>query len=275
MHKYRITIAYDGTNYGGFQKQPHSPTIQDCLEDSLQTFLRHPTIVTGASRTDAGVHALGQTAHFSTTLSVDENRFLKSANALLPPDIRITEIVEVSPSFHARYDADGKIYHYYAHTGRVIDPFTNLYKTHIPYPLDLALIQEAAPFFIGTHDFTSFANEGVPVKSKVRTIKRLEVIQEGQEIRWIFEGDGFLYKMVRNIVGTLLAVGRKKCKPEELPAIFAAKDRRKAPATAPATGLFLVEVKYLVERAVVEEGGMQIGDKNGVNQSRLQCAETP
>ena len=248
QQKYRLLISYDGTPFGGWQIQPNAPSIQAHIQEALQTILREkPLHVTGSGRTDAGVHARGQVAHFTTTQTIDHRRTLLSINALLPPEIRVHELTPAPEDFHARYSAKGKLYHYHLHLDPVINPFNRHYTTYYPYPIDLSLIQEAIPHFIGKHDFTSFANDaskGCAARKPIRTLHRLEMIKEKGGIRLEFEGNGFLYKMVRNITGTLLAVGKKKIAPKEIPTIFKARDRQAASQAAPPQGLFLMEVFY-------------------------------
>lgn len=242
-----MTIAYDGTNYGGWQLQPNAVSIQALIEQALGTILRMPVSIIGSGRTDAGVHALRQTAHFATNRPIDILKTIASLNGLLPDEVRILEIVEVPLDFHARYSAVSKTYHYRLHLDRVPDPFKIRYAYHVPHPVDLLLLKNAAPSFIGTHDFTSFANEahrGTAANDAVRTIQRLDVIQEPGGVRLEFEGDGFLYKMVRNIVGTLLDISAGKIDKAQIPIILSAKDRRLAGRSAPPHGLYLVEVKY-------------------------------
>lgn len=245
--KYKLTLAYDGTHYGGWQLQPNAPSIQASLEQALSTSLREPTSVTGAGRTDAGVHARGQVAHFSSPVPLDCFRLHGSLNGLLPPDIRVLALEPVLDTFHARYSALSKEYHYHLHLDRVMDPFKRLYSTHVHTPLNIPLLKQAALSFLGTHDFTSFANEqekGAAAKNPVRTLTRLEVVAEPGGIRLEFEGDSFLYKMVRNITGTLLHISSGKIPLSAVESIFQAKDRRKAANAAPAHGLFLVKIDY-------------------------------
>lgn len=243
--RYKLTIAYDGTHYCGWQVQQNGISIQSLIQKALQTILRHPLDLTGSGRTDAGVHALGQTAHFDTTVFLDPPRLRYSLNALLPPDIRIFEVEPTSSDFHARYSAVGKIYHYHLHLDPVSDPFTKLYRTEIFGRFDLSLLQQGASLFLGTHDFLSFANtKEVPQTDTIRTLQRLELCEQKGGLRLEFEGDGFLYKMVRNITGTLLEIAAGKIAPEAIAQIFAARDRRQAGMTAPARGLFLFQVKY-------------------------------
>jgi tRNA pseudouridine38-40 synthase len=251
VHTYLLTIAYDGTAYGGWQIQNNSVSIQATIQSALTTALRQPLTLIGASRTDAGVHAHAQRAHFQTAHPIDPHALRASLAGLLPLDIRVLEIDEVPHTFHARYDAAGKIYHYHCNLSPVADPFTP-HALHLRTPLDLALIRQAIPYFIGTHCFTSFTNVGGAALTHIRTIKRLDLIEEGHLLRFEFEGDGFLYKMVRNIVGTLLEVGRGKLEPKAIGAIFSALDRKRAPAAAPAHALFLIEVHYPLEALKME-----------------------
>lgn len=245
--KYKLTIAYDGTSFGGWQVQSNALSIQFLIEQALSTVLRAPTVITGSGRTDAGVHALGQVAHFITDAPIEFSRLRYALNALLPPTIRILEISSAPDSFHARYSAISKEYHYHLHLSSILDPFKRLYSHPVYTPLNLDVMQQAAELFIGTHDFTSFVNEShTPNASKdgVRTLTRLQFVTEEGGIRLEFEGNGFLYKMVRNITGTLLDVGSGKIPLLELAEIFAAKDRKKAGSCAPALGLFLMKVSY-------------------------------
>ncbi|MBI5274757.1 MAG: tRNA pseudouridine(38-40) synthase TruA [Chlamydiales bacterium] len=246
-YRYKILIAYDGTNYGGWQCQPNSSTIQEHLEKSIQVLLKNPIKVTGSGRTDAGVHANAQIAHFNHDQNIDPTKFLFGMNGLLPNDIRIKSIEAVSPSFHARFSAKKKIYRYYIKINRFYDPFDRLYSYLMTKPLDIDAMKLAANKFIGTHDFKSFANEsndGSAGKNSVRTIYDIRFLQEGDKLCLEFIGNGFLYKMVRNIVGALVDIGLKKMDIDYIDHIFAARDRRYAGNVAPAKGLFLQEVIY-------------------------------
>lgn len=240
MKRYKVIIAYDGTAYGGWQVQPNSLSIQEVIEKVLFTILQTPTHLAASGRTDAGVHALGQVAHFSSTKPLS----LSSLNSLLPPDIRILSLEEVPLSFHARFSARDKEYHYHVHTDSIISPFIRPYRTYFPHSLDLPLIEEALPLFRGTHNFTTFANCGGSKASPLKTIYRLDLIPQEGGFRLEFEGSGFLYKMVRNIVGTLLEVGTHKRPISSIPLLFALEDRRQGGKSAPPTGLFLVKVNY-------------------------------
>lgn len=241
--KYKITLAYDGTDFGGWAKQPNAPSIQEHLEEALRTLTGKQTVVTGSGRTDAGVHARAQIAHFESSKAVT----LRSLNALLPQTIRITSLEKAPKDFHARFSAKRKTYHYSLNLTQVTDPFTSKYTTHFPYPLDLSLMKEALPYFIGTHDFTSFANVGGSAKEMTKRLYRLDLIPTSQGIRLEFEGNGFLYKMVRNIVGTLLDIAQGKIPISELESIFSARDRKKSGRAAPPEGLTLHAVEYSEE----------------------------
>ncbi len=245
--KYKMLISYDGTHYGGWQVQKNALSVQERIQTSLSSLLRTPTDLIASGRTDAGVHAKAQVAHFTHEEPLDLYKFSFALNGKLPPDIRIVSIEPTSDTFHSRFSATRKIYHYYLDVGAILNPFKKLYSYHIPYPLDIDLLKKTATYFIGTYDFTSFSNEahkGSAAHDPVRTIYRLDIIQTKNELCLAFEGNGFLYKMVRNIVGTLLDINAKKIPLETLPDIFAAKDRRLAGRAAPPHGLFLIEVKY-------------------------------
>ena len=194
--KYKIQVSYDGTQYGGWQIQPNATSVQALLEQALSTILQEEIALHGSGRTDAGVHALAQIAHFETKEEIDLGKTWASVNKLLPSDIRVMQFEIATPTFHARYSATGKIYHYRLLLGTIPDPFKRHYAYHVPHKVDLALLRRAALHFIGTHDFTSFANEatrGSAAKDAVRTLHRLDVIEEEGGARLEFEGDGFLY----------------------------------------------------------------------------------
>jgi tRNA pseudouridine38-40 synthase len=247
MPKFKMTISYDGTGYGGWQVQPNSTSIQSLVQNALSTVLREETFVTGSGRTDAGVHALGQVAHFHTEKSFPLSSLSYSLNSLLPHQIRILDVSAVDDSFHARYSATGKIYHYHLHLDRTLNPFTRLYSLHVHHRVEISLLQEAASYFLGTKDFSAFANEahrGSASHDAIRTMQRLDVVPQSGGVRLELEADGFLYKMVRNITGTLLDVCAGHISISSLEQIFAGKDRRAAGKTAPAHGLFLMKVFY-------------------------------
>lgn len=241
-----MQIAYDGTHYGGWQAQLNSTSIQTLIQNALETVLRVPISLTGSGRTDAGVHALGQIAHFCFE-DLDLYKLIFSLNALLPKDIRIHTIELAPDRFHARYDATGKIYRYHLHLNPVMNPFKKLYTFHVREKIDLSLLQQATQLFIGTHDFTSFTNkpnQGSASNGAIRHLKRVDLVTESEGVYLELEANGFLYKMVRNIVGTLLDVAASRIPLANIPTIFSAKDRKKAGFTAPAQGLFLVKVLY-------------------------------
>lgn len=243
---YKMVIQYDGTPFSGWQVQPNGVSIQQKIQDAIFIITKETVNVTGSGRTDAGVHALGQTAHFHTNKSLNLYAFQNSLNALLPPQIRIKEIVPTVSTFHARYSAVKKTYRYNITLTPYQNPFNRLYTWHLRDKIDLDLFKEAAQQLLGTHDFTSFANEahtGSASKDPVRTLMQLSINESDDGIYLELEADGFLYKMVRNIVGTLvdIAAGRLT---SSIPEILAAKDRRQAGTTAPAQGLFLWKVDY-------------------------------
>ena len=242
--KYKLIISYDGTKYSGWQVQPNALSIQALIQNGLKTLLHIPTPLISSGRTDAGVHAYGQVAHFLTNKNLNPSRFLRSLNDILPLDIRIREIAPVPDSFHARFSAKAKIYFYRMHLVSIHNPLYSLYSTHIHTPIDLTLMKKALSSFVGTHDFSSFAGAGCGSKNPYKTLYRLEMISEAEGIRLEFEGDGFLYKMVRNIVGTVLEIAKKKLSIHAIPHIFAQKNRCLAGPTAPSKGLFLYKVFY-------------------------------
>lgn len=244
---YKITVAYDGTNYGGWQIQPNSLTIQQILQEKFRIILRKEILIIGAGRTDAGVHALGQTAHFFYEGEIDLVRFMASANGVLPIDIRLLHIEKKEIDFHAQYDAIAKEYHYHLWLDRIQLPFRRKYSLHVHEKIDIALLQMAAKCFLGSHDFTSFANEahrGTAAHDPVRNLFRLDVIPQEGGVRLEFQGDGFLYKMVRNIVGFLLEIASGKRKIEEIEKVLKMRDRRAAGKAVSPQGLFLMNVFY-------------------------------
>lgn len=248
MYCYKLLIAYDGSLYSGWQVQPNAPSIQEHLEKALQTITQKQNIhVIGAGRTDAGVHALGQVAHFKIDKIIDPRLILFQLNGLLPEDIRIYSVEEMPLDFHACHSAVGKEYHYHLHLDKIMNPFQRKYRWHLFRLLDLSLLEQALPLFIGTRDFTSFANEahkGSASRNAIRTIDSIEMYHQEGGIRLEFKGNGFLYKMVRNIVGTLVDIASGRMDLKEVENIFAAKDRKKAAQASPPQGLFLVKVVY-------------------------------
>ncbi len=240
MRRIKITLAYDGGGFHGWQVQPDLPTIQGTLEEILSDMEGAPVQVAGSGRTDAGVHALAQVAAFSIANPIPLANLQKAVNRLLPPAIRVLSVEEVDAEFHPRFQAKGKTYEYRMARGKVCSPFEWPYAHHYPYPLDEDRMMQLARMFMGAHDFTAFAaaDDGdAEGKSKVRTIFSSELKREGERLIYRVRGSGFLKHMVRNLVGTLIEAGKGNI--SELDAL----PERSGP-TAPAKGLFLVSVEY-------------------------------
>ena len=244
MRRIHLIVEYDGTAYAGWQRQANAMTVQEKLERAILKLTGEEICVSGASRTDAGVHALGQSAHFDTESRIPADKFSFALNTMLPPDIRVTRSEEVSPEFHARFSTKGKRYRYLFHAAPHAGALTRNTHAHVIYPLDVEKMQAEAQDLVGTHDFAAFAANGSVVKDTVRTIYRAEVTREGSEIRLIVEGSGFLYNMVRIIAGTLIGVGSGKLEPGAFRRAIASGDRLDLGITAPAHGLTLMEVFY-------------------------------
>ena len=240
----KLTIAYDGTAYSGFQSQTNALAVQDVLNRSLEDLFGHPVKTIGASRTDTGVHARGNVAVFDIDTHILPGKIALALNARLPEDIRIVDSREVPDDFHPRYCDCTKTYSYRILNRRFPDPMLRLYTLHYYYALDSDKMKEAALHFVGEHDFAGFCSAGYSGKSTVRTIYRSDVVREGDLITYTVNGKGFLYNMVRIITGTLISVGCGKIAPEEIPSIIAAKDRQLAGDTALAKGLTLEEICY-------------------------------
>ena len=244
MPTFKITLEYDGTNYHGWQVQPNLPTVQGTLETVISQVAQHKTNVTAAGRTDAGVHALAQVAHFSTTARLTAEEWQRALNGLLPPDIAVQALEEVPDTFHARFSAKSKLYRYRIFARVQRSALSRSKILHYPYPLDLDAMEVAARALVGTHDFSSFQGSPTDNENPVCTITKLTVDRFGDEVIFEVEGNRFLKQMVRTMVGTLLEVGRGKLQAGEIAGILAAKDRTKAGTTAPAHGLYLVKVDY-------------------------------
>ncbi|AIM24410.1 tRNA pseudouridine(38-40) synthase TruA [Melissococcus plutonius] len=246
MPRYKAIIAYDGTNFNGFQSQINGRTVQDELEKTLYKLNNNQSItIFGSGRTDAGVHALGQVIHFDYLKARDVEKLRFALDTQSPADISVKKIEEVSNNFHARYHVIEKTYQFKIDTGKTRDPFRRFYASYFPHSIDLAKIEKALPDLLGEHDFTSFCAAGCSVDSKIRTIYEASVSQTSEdEIIFTFRGNGFLYKMVRIIVGTLLKIGQGKIKETAIPEIIAGKNRRLAGPTAHPEGLYLVQVIY-------------------------------
>jgi tRNA pseudouridine38-40 synthase len=245
MRTIKIIVEYDGTGYRGWQQQKRRPTIQQTLAEKIGIITNEKIKVIGSGRTDAGVHALCQVAHFKTSSKMDVGKLCYGINSLLPEEIAIKEMTEVDENFHAQHDVKSKIYRYQILNKPTRSVLYRHYAWHIPYPLDLHKMKEAALFLAGTHDFSSFCATGTHVVDRERTITSIDIKRSSDGfIRVWIEADGFLRYMVRNIVGTLVDVGRGKTPPAQLRDILNAKDRKAAGPTAPPYGLFLEEVKY-------------------------------
>lgn len=249
MHNLKITLAYDGTDFCGWQVQPDAPSIQAALASAIGRVTGEKVLPQGSGRTDAGVHALGQVATLALESVIPAANLVIALNDVLPPPIRVLNCAEVPADFHARKSAVAKTYRYRMYRGDICPPFLARYVSHYPYPLDFGAMAEAARFVEGEHDFTSFAavdperGKEEPV-SKVRTVFSSRWTQQDQEFVYEIRGNGFLHHMVRNLVGTFLLVGKRTLKPEDVPRILAARNRSAAGATAPARGLYLVNVEY-------------------------------
>ena len=241
-----LEISFDGSEYAGWQIQPHCRTVQEVLQSILsKLFAGAPIHLTGSSRTDAGVHALGFAASFTYPHRpiIPMEKLKQALNRLLPGAIRVRKITAVPLEFHARFDAVGKAYTYVLNRGEET-PFSGKYSWHLRQPIDLAAIAAAAGCLEGTHDFSSFVVERKKIDDAVRTIYAIELAEFGDFICLTFKGNGFLYKMIRCLTGTLEAVGAGRLTPDEVPRILAARNRLAAPDTAPAHGLFLMKVFY-------------------------------
>ena len=271
MRNLRLVVAYDGTDFHGWQRQPDLPTVQDCLEAGIERVTGGRVHVWGSGRTDAGVHALNQVANFKTDCPIPCENLLKALNNVLPPTVRVKEVQEVSEKFHARYDVRSKTYRYRILQAPICSPFLWRIVWHYPFPLDHGRMASAARLFEGEHDFTSFAAvdpdvgeglcgpperrehyEGAPLPDThgggemVRRIFSSRVLWRPRTSMLIYEtsGNGFLHHMVRNIVGTLVEVGRGKLTSQDIARILEARDRALAGPTAPAQGLCLAKVEY-------------------------------
>ena len=269
MKRIRLWVAYDGTNYHGWQIQKNGITIESELNRALKELLGEEIMVIGASRTDAGVHALGNVAVFDVDSPIPGEKFSYALNARLPEDIRVTRSEEVAPDWHPRRCESRKTYEYRIYLGEILQPVKRLYCHHVYRPLDIDSMRRAASFLVGEHDFKSFCQENAQVESTIRTICSIEIIKEqnpqgpgcpkadiaatqnpqgrlGQEGDLVIRvtGNGFLYNMVRIIVGTLLEVGYGRWTPEKIPEILDKRERSAAGPTAPAKGLTLMKYEF-------------------------------
>ena len=265
MRNIKLTLAYDGSEFHGWQLQPGVPTIQGALADVAHKITQEKTFIHGASRTDSGVHALGQVANFKTHSPLSAVEFQRAFNALLPAAIRIVAAEEVGPDFHARWQALAKTYHYRIFRGRVVSPFEWRRVFHYPWPLNEDVMVEAARVFEGEHDFTSFAassgsEEDDRDRNTLRAIYRSELLRQpccsaefrapaqdktsGEELVYVVRGKSFLRYMVRKMVGTLIDVGKQKMTPADIANLFELRDRSRSGQTVPPEGLYLVSLEY-------------------------------
>jgi tRNA pseudouridine38-40 synthase len=250
MRYFKLIIAYDGTDFHGWQMQSNKPTVQGEIVNVLRRITQENAQLHGAGRTDAGVHALGQIGSFRTQSTLSAGEFQRALNALLPPTIRIVAAEEVGPDFNARWSARGKIYRYRLYRGRVVPPMSWRYVLHYPFPLDEDAMRDASARFVGMHDFASFAastgsEEDDKERSTEREIYSTELVRssDGEELVFTIRGRSFLRYMVRKIVGTLLDVGRGKLKPDDIDRLYELKDRSKSGPTVPPQGLCMVSVE--------------------------------
>lgn len=248
MKNILMLIEYDGTNYSGWQQQPNARTIQGELEKALRILTGEDIRINGAGRTDAKVHARGQAANFYTSSTIPPERFSKALNSILPEDVAIVSSEEVSAAFHARFSAVGKKYAYHIYRGASRSPLLRNYSLHVSYDLDLGIMREASKLLMGTHDFAGFMAAGSSVQDTVRTIYQIDIASKDNSLWITFEGNGFLYNMVRIMVGTLLEIGRGTMDSLQLKGILRDKARDLAGPTAQPQGLYLVKVFYPLTR---------------------------
>jgi tRNA pseudouridine38-40 synthase len=242
---FKLVLEYDGSNYHGWQRQAGVLTIQEVLESRLEIMLGEPIRVRGSGRTDAGVHARGQVVNFYVRSRLEPEQVLRGLNSLLPPDIVVLDAVEVPDSFHARFSAVRKTYDYWILNRAVGSALERTRVWHIRQPLDTASMEEGLTILSGCHDFSAFMAAGSSVRSTERCLYQASLLRPDPErLLFRFVADGFLRHMVRNLVGTLVEVGRKKISPAGLREVLAGKDRRRAGMTAPAHGLYLITVNY-------------------------------
>lgn len=246
LRNIRMTLAYDGTDFHGWQAQPGLRTVQGVVNEAVRRICRHPLTVHGAGRTDAGVHALGQTANFETDSDIPPAKLFLAIGHRLPPDVALVELSEAPPDFHASRSAAAKLYRYriHNHASRPVETLSQRYAAHVWHALDVERMRAAAAAWIGRHDFAGLASAGNPRPDTNRTVFSIEVAPRDREVVVEVAGDGFLYNQVRNMVGTLIEIGRGHWPVERAAEIIAARDRRLAGPTAPALGLTLCRVRY-------------------------------
>ena len=243
-HRVLLTVSYDGTNYAGWQLQENAVAVQQRLEEALEKLIHTPIRVTGASRTDAGVHALGQRVHFDTVSRIPADKYPFALNTCLPPDIRVLEGKNVSGDFHARFDAKGKKYTYRIHNAPHASAIYRNITAHVPYQLDIKRMQKALPDLLGTHDFAAFQVSGGTAKTTVRTLTDVRLEKDGDLLTLTVHGNAFLYNMVRIIAGTMLDIGMGRKEPDAFRKAIETGDRLALGVTAPACGLELSQIFY-------------------------------
>ncbi|KXT78072.1 tRNA pseudouridine(38-40) synthase TruA [Streptococcus sp. DD13] len=247
MTRYKAIISYDGFGFSGFQRQPHARSVQEEIEKTLTRLNQgRPISIHGAGRTDSGVHALGQVIHFDLPQARDEEKLRFALDTQTPEDIDFISVEEVSEDFHARYHKHHKTYEFLVDYGRPKNPMMRRYATHYPYPLEIDRMQEAIKKLVGKHDFTGFTASGTSVEDKIRTIREavLTVDENRHLLTFTFTGNGFLYKQIRNMVGTLLKIGNGRMPVSQIDLILEKKDRSLAGPTAAPNGLYLKEIRY-------------------------------
>ncbi len=244
MQAIKFIVAYDGTHYHGFAKQKEIVTVQSKLEEAISYILRHEVEVIGAGRTDAGVHAKGQCCMFESDTTIPMDKLRRAINSKLPPDIIIKEMSLAEEDFHPRFSAKRKTYRYQIRYKGDRDPFNYRYEYFYPRTLNIEAMKDAASYIVGTHDFKAFCAAGSSVVSTVRTVYRLDLVEKDNLIQIDVCGDGFLYNMVRIIVGTLLKVGLGQTMPHEVKNIIKSKDRTLAGSTVPPHGLMMLDIEY-------------------------------
>lgn len=241
---YKVILAYDGSNYAGWQKQENALGIQEVIEKALTTIHKKETFITASGRTDAKVHALGQVFHFEADKKIGPDRYKMALNALLPEDIRILKVSMEADDFHARFSAKSKRYDYIC-TYEKENPFVYKYKEILNYTLNIEAMRKASEYLVGTHDFTSFSSSKIdPRKPRVKTITRIDIFEENQDIRFVYEGTGFLRYQVRMMTETLIMVGSNKIEIEEVKRILDKKDKSACRYNVSPNGLYLVHVNY-------------------------------
>lgn len=256
MERIALKVEYDGTNYCGWQRQPKDITVQEVIEDAISKIQKQETIIYGSGRTDAGVHAYGQVAHFDSVVSIPADRWKMVLNDNLPEDIRIVSSVKVDDEFHARYLAKDKTYKYVIYNSRVNTAINRNYSWFVPYKLDIDKMKHALTYLIGEHDFFAFMSTKSSIENTVREIYEARLVKENQYFTLYIRGNGFLHNMVRIIAGTLVDIGRGKLPVDAFKTAIESRNRDDLGDTAKAQGLFLMEVTYFenLEEKLVKTG---------------------